>query len=93
VILSAPSPTELLVQGVQQVVGVSTVALEPRVILSAPHRTEVLEQGLQESRVETVSGGGEGEAGSTERSGASGTPQQGSSDESINGVAHVTKDT
>jgi hypothetical protein len=47
VILSAPSPTELLVQGVQQVVGVSTVALEPRVILSAPHRTEVLEQGLQ----------------------------------------------
>jgi len=93
VILSAPSPTELLVQGVQQVVGVSTVALEPRVILSAPHRTEVLAQGLQESRVEAVSGGGEGEAGGTIPTGASGTPQQGSSDASINGVDHVTKGT
>jgi hypothetical protein len=63
------------------------------VILSAPHRTEVLAQGLQESRVEAVSGGGEGEAGGTIPTGASGTPQQGSSDASINGVDHVTNGT
>ena len=68
------------------------MTLEPRVILSVPRHTEVLAQGLQESRVETVNGGGEGETGTTERSGVSGTPQEGSSNSIINGVSHVTKD-